>query len=220
MALSLERLAAAGHGTFSLGTVLARSGSRDDAPPSDERAAFEFRMRAAWPGVVRLVERLLAWPGGTAEVEDVAQETFLAAWRARHEFRGESAWTTWVHSIAVRRAHNAGRARERRQRWFGRLWSGGEDDSLEAAAVTPHSRVESTEDAVAFEVRDALKRLRQQDREVLVLRYLEGRTVEELAGLLQLSAAAVNTRLSRARARLRPFLGAGLESLDREEASR
>lgn len=175
-----------------------------DTPRTEERRAFEARMRAAWPGVVRLIERLLAWPGSGAEVEDVAQEAFLAAWRARHGFRGESEWTTWVHSIAVRRARNAARSRERRLRWFGILRPQEEVDS----ARTEHSEdPTSSEGAVAEEVREALKRLRHADREVLVLRYLEGLSIDEVASRLELGRAAVDTRLSRARSRMKRFLG-------------
>ena len=196
-------------GVLRAATTIWSVGGVDDSRPADERAAFEARMRSAWPGVVRLVERLLAWPGGTAEVEDVAQETFLAAWRARHEFRGEAEWTTWVHTIAVRRAHDVGRTRERRRRWFGRLWSGTEVDALESESTSPADRVE---DAVSGEVRAALRRMRQNDREVLVLRYLEGLGVDEIAARLEIAGDAVNTRLSRARTRMRPLL----EKLERE----
>lgn len=178
--------------------------SDGDALREGEREAFEARMRAAWPGVVRLVERLLAWPGSSAEVEDIAQEAFFAAWRARDDFRGESAWTTWVHSIAVRRARNAARSRERRQRWFGLLRSESEFDSLDAPSDAEGAGVEI---AVAEDVREALKRLRHADREVLVLRYLEGLPIEEVAARLELGRAAIDTRLSRARSRLKRFLG-------------
>ena len=174
-----------------------------DVLRADERRAFETRMRSAWPGVVRLVERLLAWPGSGAEVEDVAQEAFLAAWRARNEFRGESEWSTWVYSIAVRRARNAARSRERRERWFGFLRSDPELDSLDGRS---HGDPALAGDAVSEDVRAALKRLRHADREVLVLRYLEGLSIEEIASRLEIGRAAIDTRLSRARTRMKRFL--------------
>lgn len=181
-----------------------------EALPADERQAFEARMRGAWPGVVRLVERLLAWPGSRSEVEDVAQDAFLAAWRARHAFRGDAEWTTWVHTIALRRARNAARSRERRQRWFGFLRPGADFDTLQ---VDGRGDPRPAQDTVSNRVRGVLKRLRHPDREVLVLRYLEGLTVEEIAARLALGRAAVDTRLSRARARMRRFL----EGRDEEE---
>ena len=182
--------------------------TNDGEPRSvDERQAFEARMRAAWPGVVRLVERLLAWPGSTSEVEDVAQEAFLAAWRARRSFRGEAEWSTWIHTIALRHARNAGRSRDRRQRWFGRVTP--ELDEIPGGA-------DSADDGVSRGVREVLKRLRHADREVLVLRYLEDVEIDEIATRLELDRSAVDARLSRARSRMRELLG----SLEGEEASR
>ena len=172
-----------------------------EAHPRSDRQAFEARMRSAWPGVVRLVERLLAWPGSASEVEDVAQEAFLAAWRKRDEFRGDAEWSTWVHAIALRRARNAARGRERRQRWFGRP-AAADLDGLPQSGDAPASADAVTSDRV----REALKRMRHADREVLVLRYLEGQSVDAIAAQLTLGRAAVDARLSRARARMRDLL--------------
>ena len=162
-------------------------------------------MGAAWPGILRLVERLLAWPGASAEVEDVAQEVFLAAWRGRGQFRAEAEWTTWLYSIAVRRARNAARARGRRERWFGRLVPGATLDVREA------SETSEAAPGLSDATRRGMAKLRHGDRELLVLRYLEERTVEELCQWLSLSRVAVDARLSRARARLKDRLSSAQE---------
>lgn len=212
MAVPLQaQLPASPHPLLANVQVLWALASQDGALPTDERQAFEARMRAAWPGVVRLVERLLAWPGSKSEVEDVAQETFLAAWKARHAFRGEAEWTTWVHSIALRRARNAARARGRRLRWFGRS-----ESELDALQVEGHDGPRSGEDTASGDVRSVLQQLRHADREVLVLHYLEGLSVEQVATQLSLGRAAVDTRLSRARARMK----SRLDDLDEAEAKR
>jgi len=161
-----------------------------------ERDEFERRMQVAWPWVVRLVDRLLGWPERASDVEDIAQEVFLAAWRGCGGFRGEAEWSTWLHRIAVTRARNAARSRERRERWFGRL--------VPRAALEDTAAEEAAElggDAGA--VQRALGLLRHADREVLVLRYLEDRGVDEIASELGLGRAATDARLSRARKRLR-----------------
>lgn len=180
-------------------------GRKSTAP--DELEAFDRRLRAAWPRIVRLVERLLAWPGSGSEVEDVAQEVFLAAWRHRRSFRGEAEWTTWLHAIAVRRARNAARSRARRERWFGLLGREADAGSEAAAAA-----VETPDSDTAETLRHALAKLRHADREVLVLRYLEDVSIEEAAERLGVSRAAMDARLSRARARLRDLLS-GMEGL-------
>lgn len=208
MVIPVPRLRLAPVGALAASTPALWSVTSDgEARPVDERRAFEARMRSAWPGVVRLVERLLAWPGSTSEVEDVAQEAFLAAWRARRSFRGEAEWSTWVHTIALRHARNAGRSRDRRQRWFGRS-----TPALDEIAGAD----DRADDGVSRGVRDVLKRLRHADREVLVLRYLEDVEIDEIAARLGLERPAVDARLTRARARMRALL----DPLDGEEASR
>ncbi|MEM6672699.1 MAG: RNA polymerase sigma factor [Planctomycetota bacterium] len=174
---------------------------RGDAS-SEESEEFERRVRAAWPGTVRLVERLLAWPGSASDVEDVVQDVLLAAWRGRRTFRGEAEWTTWLHTITVRRTRNAARARSRRERWFGRP----DTDAVRDAEAQGDGATPPME---SDEVRRSLGRLRHADREVLVLRYLESLDVEEIAVRLGLQRAAVDARLSRARKRLGELLDGG-----------
>lgn len=182
-----------------------RSGSK----MAREREAFERRMTEAWPEVTRLVERLLAWPGKAADVEDVVQDVFLNAWRSRAQFQGDAKWSTWVHRIAVHRARSAGRARASRGRWFGKLLgdeelavvSGGLGGGRPSTESSAESSTEASAEALAL--RSALARLCHADREVLVLRYLEELEVEEVAQRLTLKRAAVDARLSRARKRLR-----------------
>lgn len=196
--------AAASAGAPAVWAALAVDPRGEGLAPS-EAEDFERRMGAAWPGVVRLVDRLLAWPGAGSEVEDVAQEVFLAAWKQRASFRGEAQWTTWLHAIAVRRARNAARSRSRRERWFGLL---GRVEDIEAGFAPEDSPADTD---AAHLLRAALGRMRHADREVLVLRYLEEVPVEEAAARLGVKRAAMDTRLSRARARLRELLPEGAE---------
>ncbi|MEM8709461.1 MAG: sigma-70 family RNA polymerase sigma factor [Planctomycetota bacterium] len=179
--------------------------SREESAVDRERRVFEGRMGGAWPEIVRLIERLLAWPGAGAEVEDVAQDVFFAAWKARGDFRGEAEWSTWVYAIAVRRARNAARSRSRRERWFGRLLPGALLDGEPSRDLTEEAA------SVSSATSRALAGLKHPDREVLVLRYLEERTIDEIASWLGLSRAAVDARLSRARARLKERMGPALE---------
>lgn len=179
--------------------VLTAGPRPEDRPHAVERDGFEARMNAAWPWVTRLVERLLGWPGRASDVEDVAQEVFLAAWRGRERFRGESEWSTWIHAIAVSKARNAARSRERRRRWFGVL--------LPASDLEREDRVQGAAGGDGhWEARRALAALRHADREVLVLRYLEELERDSLAERLGIGLDALDARLSRARRRLREIL--------------
>lgn len=149
------------------------------------------------PRLRRLVHRLLGWPAAASEVDDVVQETLLAAWRHRATFRGDAQWTTWLHRIAVRKAQNHVRRAAVRRRLFG--WLHGEPEPL--ARSDDHAVDERLSATHA-----ALQTLAHGDREVLVLRYLEQREIAQIAELLRCSRAAIDARLSRARAHLRAAL--------------
>jgi len=147
------------------------------------------------PPLRRLVHRLLGWPAQSDEVADVVQEVFLAAWQHRSSFRGDAALSTWLMTIALRKARNHARWLAVRRRWFTFCAELPEP----AAPATDHDdRLRATHAAMA--------QLVHRDREVLVLRYLEARPIEAIAALLGVSRNAADARLSRARQRLRALL--------------
>lgn len=154
------------------------------------------------PMLRRLVHRLLAWPGAAAEVDDVVQEALLAAWSRRSGFRGESSVSTWLTRIALNKARNHMRWARLRRRQVRH-----DDPASEPAdpdtASSPAEHREGTD-----AVHAALASLPHADREILVLHYLEQRSVSEVADLLGLRRPATDTRLHRARARLRKLLAA------------
>lgn len=180
--------------------------------PSLDRAALgraeaivtESTLGAERDRLVRLVRRLLAWPADAAEVEDVVQEALLRAWTRRDQLRDEGALGAWLQRIAVHAARNHLRSRRRRS-WISTFASLGANDGEVVAA--------DSGDAEARDLtRTALGRLGSRDRELLVLRYLEGNSGEQIRELLGLRRAAFDTRMARARQRLR----SELESLEAE----
>lgn len=181
-----------------------------DASPPEASAATGDGSRAAQclgaetPRLRRLVHRLLGWPKRGSEVDDVVQEVLLAAWRHRATFRGDAAWTTWLHRIAVRKVQHHQRAAAVRRRLFG-WWPPAQPEPL--AAAQPCAAEPPIADERIDATQSALQQLAHRDREVLVLRYLEQREIPQLAALLGCSRAAVDARLSRARQRLRSALG-------------
>ena len=174
--------------------------SADFAPRPNRAAAppLAAALCAEAPRVRRLVHRLLGWRTASNDLDDVVQEVLLAAWRNLDRFRGDAKLATWLTRIAIRKTHNHVRSATLRRRvhaWFGTSEPAEEPES----AGNNSDRVDAT--------RAAMARLAHADREVLVLRYLEQREPTEIAQLLGCSRATVDTRLSRARRRLRLALG-------------
>ncbi|MGC4869934.1 RNA polymerase sigma factor [Micromonospora sp. DT53] len=132
------------------------------------------------------------------DAADIVAETFLVAWRRSREMPADAEARLWLHGVARRVLANHHRGGARRGRLGDRL----RQRFRNALAVDPGSEVPER-----LTVRAALARLNEMDREVLMLTFWEGLEPREIAAVLQVSPAAVRTRLSRARARLRDIVG-------------
>lgn len=139
-----------------------------------------------------------------AVAEDVLQETFLAALRGGARFQGEGSARPWLFTIARNRAHRHFRRRAGEPADHQPLdalgVAAGWGDDPEAALDRARTRAD---------LAAALERLADGDREVLLLRDLEGLTGEEAAAVLGLPLATLKTRLHRARLRLAAALREG-----------
>ncbi len=137
-----------------------------------------------------------------AAADDLVQETFLEAWRAIDGFEHRSDLLTWLRAILVRRA-----LRHRRVSFDG-LEPGGVVDTATGPELT----------ATASEARArmwvAIDRLPEAERTVVLLRYLEDLSGEEIAQIVGTSHARVRSRLSEARQRLREALIASTPTTD------
>jgi RNA polymerase sigma-70 factor (ECF subfamily) len=131
------------------------------------------------------------------DAADVVAETFLIAWRRRSEMPDGHETRLWLYGVARRVLANHHRGGIRRERLGERL-----RQRLTGATRDPGSDVPER-----LAVRAALARLGDLDREVLMLTAWEGLQPQEAAAVLQVSAATVRTRLSRARARFREVVG-------------
>ena len=130
--------------------------------------------------------------GSATDAEEAAQDAFLRAWRALPQFRGESAFSTWLHRIVVRRALDRRvTLKSRRAR----------ETSLEEAAdpVAP----EEPDAALQRRLDRLLDQLSEMQRTVVLLYYYEDRSVEEVSRILEMPEGSVKTHLHRARAALR-----------------
>ena len=130
-----------------------------------------------------------------ADAEDVAQEAFVRAWVALPRFRGESAFTTWLHRIAVRRAFDRLEQLKRRR---------GRETGLDDAGELPGFGGEDPSATLrARRLELLIATLAPMQRAAVTLFYYEDRSVEEAARTLGLPENTVKTHLSRARAALR-----------------
>ena len=138
----------------------------------------------------------IAMTGDRDEALDLAQDVFVVAIERKASFRGDSSVETWLLGIAVRVCRSWNRRRAIGRRVFG-LFAMLRD---EVAGDT--SRCVDQRDEIAL----GLGEMDVKSREVLVLRYFEGREVEEMAKILKLSRGGVDQRLTRARRKLADWL--------------
>ena len=175
-----------------------------------EKHAFELLVAKYQRKLARLIGRLVRDP---AEVEDVAQEAFIKAYRALPQFRGESAFYTWLYRIGVNSAKNFLMNQGRRAP------TSTEKDAEQAETFdeaeqlrdnnTPESVLMSRQ--VAETVNAAVARLPEELRTAVTLREIEGMSYDEIADVMDCPIGTVRSRIFRAReaiaAELRPLLG-------------
>ncbi|MCX7945484.1 MAG: RNA polymerase sigma factor RpoE [Hydrogenophilus sp.] len=175
-----------------------------------DREAFGLLVAKYRRRVERLIGRLVHDPH---EVEDLAQEAFVKAFRAIDSFRGESAFYTWLYRIALNTAKNhllTSRRPVEMVRAQGENEEGDGFDLFESqgSEETPE-RLLLTEE-IAATVQAALEELPEELRTAVQLRELEGLSYEEIARAMGCPIGTVRSRIFRAREaiakRLRPLL--------------
>jgi RNA polymerase sigma-70 factor (ECF subfamily) len=149
--------------------------------------------------------------GSFADAEDLVQETFLRAWRSRDTFSGEEL-RAWLYRIATNACVDAIRKRGRQVpvlHSFAEVpWLQPYPDQLldEAAAEPDPESALVTKETISLAYLAAIQLLPARQRAVLILRDVLGWSAAETASLLELSVAAANSALQRARATLREHL--------------
>jgi RNA polymerase sigma factor (sigma-70 family) len=172
----------------------------------DEAAFAELMTRWELP-VKRLIARIVL---NVSEAEELAQETLLRVWQQREKFRDGAAVRPWIFAIAANLARNRLRWWRRRPEVSLQAWSemsGRGDRETEIGDRTGVGGAEALERAErAAAVRDAVAALPLELREALVLFEYEGLGQAEIAMVLGCSVKAVESRVARAREKLRTAL--------------
>lgn len=162
------------------------------------KRAFDLLVLKYQRRIMRLLARMINDP---AEVEDVAQETFIKAYRALPKFRGDSNFYTWLYRIAINSARNWQTASRRRPLQFIEYKNEeGETFSLEETLTdssTPELELASRQ--VASTINSAINGLTPELRTAILLREIEGLSYEEIAQAMGCPIGTVRSRIFRAR---------------------
>jgi RNA polymerase sigma-70 factor (ECF subfamily) len=186
----MAALLAAGTSDYSQGMVVASKSVVSEetlwirrAQKSDSRA-FEklYRMH-----IDRVYGLCLRMTGNVAEAEDCAQEAFIQAWNKLSKFRGESAFSTWLHRIAVNSV--LGRMRKSKR----------EQDRIQIAAEISPGPASIGDGGNLNDLSDAVNRLPEGARHVFVLSGIYGYSHQEASNMLGIAVGTSKAQLHRAR---------------------
>ncbi|HHC71281.1 MAG TPA: RNA polymerase sigma factor RpoE [Thiotrichales bacterium] len=174
-----------------------------------DKAAFDLLVRKYQHKIVKLISRYIHDP---SEAQDVAQETFLKAYRALPRFRGDSAFYTWLYRIAINTAKNHLVAQDRRPRESGIDVS--EAENYESGGLLRHGDTPEREllkDEIEKTIHEAIDQLPDELKTAITLREMEGMSYEEIAQTMNCPVGTVRSRIFRAREaidkKIRPLLG-------------
>lgn len=175
-----------------------------------DQRAFGILVEKYQRKLMRLLSRMVR---DQHEVEDIAQEAFIKAYRALPQFRGDAAFYTWLYRIAVNTAKNYLSSRNRSMPTVSDQAMNDEDEPDERLVAqdiaTPETELLSKQVAIA--VNQAVDALPEELRQAITLREIEGMSYEEIADSMACPIGTVRSRIFRAReaiaAKLRPILG-------------
>jgi RNA polymerase sigma-70 factor (ECF subfamily) len=176
---------------------------------SGDKKAFELLVIKYQRKVERLLSRLIR---DASEIEDVAQESFIKAYRALHGFRGDSAFYTWLYRIAINTAKNylvsQGKRAPTTTEYDADEAEGFDDAAGLRDIATPDAELASKQ--IAQIVNSTIDKLPEELRTAITLREIDGLSYEEIAAIMDCPIGTVRSRIFRAREavaeKLRPQL--------------
>lgn len=174
-----------------------------------DKTAFDLLVRKYQFKVAKLVSRFV---NDRSEVEDVTQEAFIKAYRALPNFRGDSAFYTWLYRIAINTAKNYLVS-------MGRRPPRTDIDTNDAEVLAGGAELREINtpersmlrDEIADTIRGAIESLPEDLRTAITLREFEGLSYEEIASVMDCPIGTVRSRIFRAReaidSELKPLIG-------------
>jgi len=165
---------------------------------SGEKNAFRFLLERYQEKVRNLIFSIFNEPD---IVDDLAQEVFIKAYEALHNFRFESSFYTWLYRIAVNRSRDEMR-RRKVKRFF----------TFQAVESTSKLKVENLltttfdDENMREVIENALKKLPEKYRMPIILKDIDGLSYDEISEVLKCEVGTVKSRLSRGRTMLREIL--------------
>ncbi len=174
-----------------------------------DKQAFDLLVLKYQRKIQRLLSRMLR---DQSDIDDVMQEAFIKAYRALPQFRGDSAFYTWLYRIAINTARNwmASQGRRPSSPGLNQTEDGETFDEIDNLTDnnTPESVLASHE--IASTVNAVIEQLPAELRTAIVLREIDGLSYEEIAETMDCPIGTVRSRIFRAReaiaAKLRPLL--------------
>ena len=173
-----------------------------------DKKAFDLLVIKYQNRVINLVSRYVR---DVTDAQDIAQEAFLKAYRALPNFRGDSAFYTWLYRIAINTAKNHVASRARRPQEYQAIGSDDETFDLDEALKetdTPENLLLT--DEIQRTILTAIEELPDDLRIAITLREVEGLSYEEIAETMTCPIGTVRSRIFRAREaidiRLKPLL--------------
>ena len=166
-----------------------------EAAAGGSREAFDELVRRHQGAVIALARVLTA---GRGDAEDLAQDVFVRAWRSLRSFRGDSTFRTWLHRVAI----NVIRTSQSRQWRVAQLIV---RDDRPPDIVSGEEPVDATL-ARRQLIERALATLSDELRVAVTLRDMQGLDYKEIAAALDVPIGTVESRIFRARAKLKPLL--------------
>ena len=175
-----------------------------------DQSAFEQMVGRYWNRIYSMVNQLLR---NTQDAEEGTQDTFIRAHRGLVNFRGDSAFSTWLYQIATNLARNRYWYwwRRRRDQTISFDQPVGPEGETTLAEVFP-AELETPEDATVTQelvnrIAECMEKLSPKHREILILRNVQNLSYEEIAEILRISVGTVKSRIARARESLRSKMG-------------